>query len=138
MLFKMLGIERAWATHSNSDMPKPCQLFVTHSRVLAGKVEEYFTKLMESLETASHSPLELAKLAKARQAQHEEQGLVDLDDETSWRNDLPDRFSLLDERHFPLFVTFDRVSLFQVCDSCCPVLIAMVLPNSSASFSKPI
>src|ERR1700733_2214111 len=101
MLFKMLGIERAWATHSNSDMSKPRQLFVTQSRVLAGKVEEYFAKLMESLETASQSPRELVKLAKARQAQHEEKGLVDLDDETSWRNDLPDRFSLLDERHFP-------------------------------------
>ncbi|KIM81676.1 hypothetical protein PILCRDRAFT_88881 [Piloderma croceum F 1598] len=70
MLFKMLGIERVWATHSNSDIPKPSQLFVTQSQVLA--------------ETASHSPRELVKLLKARQAQHEEQGLVDLDDETSW------------------------------------------------------
>jgi len=134
----MLGIESAWATRSNSDMSKPRQLFVTQSRVLAGKVEEYFAKLMQSLETVSHSPLELAKLAKSRQAQHEERGLVDLDDETSWRNDLPDRFSLLDERHFPLFVTFDRVSSFQVYDDCPPFLIAIVLAESCASFSKPI
>jgi hypothetical protein len=110
MLFKMLGIERAWAMHSSNDLAKPRQLFVTQSRVLAGKVEEYFSKLMESLATASYSPRELANLAKTKQA-HQEEGLVDLDDETNWRNDLPQRFSFLDERHFPLFITFDRVGL---------------------------
>ena len=53
MLFKMLGIERAWESHRET-MPKPRQLFVTQSRVLAEKVEEYFAKLLESLATASH------------------------------------------------------------------------------------
>jgi hypothetical protein len=102
MLFKMLGIERACAMHGSKDMVKPRQLFVTQSRVLAGEVEEYFSKLMESLATASHSPRELAKLVKIKQTKQEEGGLVDLDDEINWRNDLPDRFSLLDEQHFPL------------------------------------
>jgi hypothetical protein len=48
MLFKILGIQRAWEM-SAVDMPKPRQIFVTISRVLATKVEEYFTKLLESL-----------------------------------------------------------------------------------------
>ena len=58
MLFKMLGIERAWVMHSGEDIPKPRQLFVTQSRVLAGKVEEYFLKLLDSLATASLTPRE--------------------------------------------------------------------------------
>ena len=87
MLFKMLGIERAWELQlsasedqvviDNQDgsggtalmmagLTKPRQLFVTQSRVLAGKVEEYFAKLMESLATASCSPQELADIAKKK------------------------------------------------------------------------
>ena len=91
-------------------MSKPRQLFVTQSRALAGKVEEYFSQLMESLSTASHSPKELVNLAKTKQCEREEERLIDLDDEVTWRNDLPERFSLLEECHFPLFITFDRVS----------------------------
>jgi hypothetical protein len=109
MLFKMLRIERAWA--SSVDSPKPRQLFVTQSRVLAGKVEEYFSKLMESLVTAFHTPRELAKLAQTKHAQQEEKLLLDADDVMDWRNDLPERFSLLEDSHFPLFITFDKVRL---------------------------
>ena len=58
MLFKMLAIEGAWAMQANG-MAKPRQLFVTQSRELVGRVEEYFSQLMESLLTASHSPKEL-------------------------------------------------------------------------------
>ena len=90
-------------------MTKPRQLFVTQSRMLAEKVEEYFSKLMESLAMASKSLQELADIAKNRQVQQEQEGLVDLDDEDNWRNDLPDRFSLLEDKHFPLFITFEKV-----------------------------
>ena len=108
MLFKMLGIERAWVMHSSEDIPKPRQLFVTQSRVLAGKVEEYFLKLLDSLATASLTPREIAKLVKEKQSQNEDGLLIDLDDDTRWRNDLPERFSQLEDRHFPLFITFDK------------------------------
>ena len=107
MLYKMLRIERAWA--SSVDFAKPRQLFVTQSRVLAGKVEDYFSKLMDSLATASHSPRELIKHARAKRTQREEKLFVDADDDTEWRNDLPERFSLLEDKHFPLFITFDKV-----------------------------
>lgn len=119
MLFKMLRIETAWA--GSVDLPKPRQLFVTQSRVLAGKVEEYFSKLMESFVTASHTPRELSKLAQTKHTQQEEKPLLDMDDVMNWRDDLPERFSLLEDSHFPLFITFDKVrsqvSVWQVLTS---------------------
>ena len=107
MLFKMLGIERAWESHRET-MPKPRQLFVTQSRVLAEKVEEDFAKLLESLAPASQSPAELVQMA-ARKQQRQEQGLVDRDEEIYWRGDLPKRYGALKEEHFPMFLTFDHV-----------------------------
>ena len=107
MLFKMLGIERAWEMHRDM-MPKPRQLFVTQSRVLAEKVEEYFAKLLESLASAGRSPAELMDIAE-RQKHREEQGLVDRDEEIYWRGDLPKRYGALKEEHFPMFITYDHV-----------------------------
>ncbi|KAI0716097.1 hypothetical protein C8T65DRAFT_606293 [Cerioporus squamosus] len=107
MLFKMLGIERAWEAHREA-MAKPRQLFVTQSRVLAEKVEEYFAKLLESLATASQSPTELVNIA-TRKKQQQEQGLVDRDEEIYWRGDLPKRYGALKEEHFPMFLTFDHI-----------------------------
>ena len=107
MLFKMLGIERAYVMRKDS-MLKPRQIFVTQSRVLAGKVEEYFSKLLDSLSTAERT---LEELAKSKHQQNEE-GLIDIDDDQTWRADLPSRFSQLRDEHFPLFLTFDRVSTY--------------------------
>ena len=113
MLFKMLGIERAFRLKGES-MVKPRQMFVTQSRVLAGRVEEYFVKLLDSLSTAGKSKQELAELVKGKTSQHEENGLFDVDDDVHWRADLPSRFSLLKDEHFPLFLTFDRVCIINV------------------------
>ncbi|KZP15183.1 P-loop containing nucleoside triphosphate hydrolase protein [Athelia psychrophila] len=106
MLFKMFLVENGSTMLGDKNSPKPRQLFVTQSRMLAGKVEEYFAKLMEALATARYSLEELAILAKSHR---EEAGLVDLDDQANWRNDLPGRFSELQDEHFPLFITFDRL-----------------------------
>ena len=105
MLFKMLAIQRVW--QQCPDMgPRPRQVFITQSRVLAAKVQEYFAKLMLSLETATYSPEELrATEADAEQ----EMELVDQDDNERWRSDLPEKFSELLDDHFPLFITYDRV-----------------------------
>ena len=53
MLFKMLGMERCWEEVQDT-LSKPRQLFVKLCRVLAEKVEEYFTgtKLLGWLSTA--------------------------------------------------------------------------------------
>ena len=110
MLMKMLGIENTWkhTTHPEGNH-KLRQLFVTQSRMLAGKVEEYFSKLMESLSTATKSPQELMEIARAQGAAQEHRELFNIDDTLNWRSDLPSRFSLLKDEHFPLFLTFDHV-----------------------------
>ena len=133
MVFKMLGIERTWTMHNGEDIPKPRQLFVTQSRVLAGKVEEYFLKVLDSFSIAPLTPREIAKRAKEKQSRNEDGVLVDLDDDTRWRNDLPERFSQLDDRHFPLFITFDKVGSRVFLDR---VDIYQFYESSSASYWK--
>jgi hypothetical protein len=113
MLFKMLGIERAYVMRKES-MPKPRQIFVTQSRVLAGKVEEYFSKLLDSLSTAERTREELAQFVKNKRQQNEEGLMIDIDDDQTWRADLPSRFSQLRDENFPLFLTFDRVSTCKI------------------------
>jgi len=107
MLFKMLGVEHTWKQHQDMG-PKPRQVFVTQSRVLATKVEEYFAKLMGSLEAATYSRGRLRTMEKDANRRVR---LVDQDDNDHWRSDLPDKFSELSEEHFPLFITYDRVRI---------------------------
>jgi len=107
MLFKMLGIQRIWQQYPDMG-PRPRQLFITQSRVLATKVEEYFVKLMSSLETSTCSPKELHRTQMDVEKEIE---YVDQDDNPQWRSDLPERFSELLDDHFPLFITYDRVRI---------------------------
>lgn len=105
MLFKMVGIERTWKEFPDM-WDKPRQIFVTQSRVLATKVEEYFSKLMLSVDAASYTPVELGKMSKAIEKEME---YVDLNDVEQWRSDLPTKFSELTDDHFPLFITYETV-----------------------------
>ena len=108
MLFKMLRVERTYQLYTEHVI-KPRQVFVTKSRLLAAKVGEYFEKLLNSLATGSCSPQELKQLAKVKQTQAQLDHLVALDDIPDWRSDLPSKYSDLEDRHFPLFITFDQV-----------------------------
>lgn len=105
MLFKMLSIQRTWQLYPDLG-PKPRQVFVTQSRVLATKVGEYFAKLMSSLEAATYSPEELRAIERDGEQEIE---FVDQDNDKQWRSDLPERFSALQDEHFPLFITYDKV-----------------------------
>ena len=127
MLFKMLAIQRTWQQYPDMG-PKPRQVFITQSRVLATKVEEYFAKLMSSLETAENSPEEL--LQKEKDVE-QEIDYVDQDDNQQWRSDLPERLSELADEHFPLFITYDRVwkvslSSKHLIRACCAQLSTML------------
>ena len=142
MLFKMLGIQRTWQQYPDM-RPKPRQVFVTQSRVLATKVEEYFAKLMSSLEDAGYSPEELRK--REREAEQEIE-FVDQDDNERWRSDLPERFSELLDEHFPLFITFDRVRtsvslkhpISPLCEQLCTMLQKDIRRgNHNGSFTVP-
>ncbi|KAH6917673.1 hypothetical protein BKA70DRAFT_1178689 [Coprinopsis sp. MPI-PUGE-AT-0042] len=113
MLFKMLGIERAYGIQSEQSEAarKPRQIFVTQSRVLATRVEEYFGKLLESLAAAKKSRKELRTIAKEKNNQNEETSfLFDADDDVTWKASLPDKYSLLEDRHFPLFLTYEKLA----------------------------
>ncbi|KAI0321916.1 hypothetical protein OF83DRAFT_135754 [Amylostereum chailletii] len=110
MLFKMLGLENSWQQSvDTSSIARPRQLFVTQSRVLADKVEEYFIKLLETLHTAASTEGDITELL-ARKKNREEAGLVDRDEAGDWREDLPRRFSELEDAHFPMFITLDKLS----------------------------
>lgn len=110
MLFKMLGRERAWRLQQDS-MRKPRQLFVTQSRVLAGKVEDFFRKLYDSLEVSERNAKELKnhdpQATSAAVARRDD--LLDADDDDNWGSNLPARFSELEDEHFPLFTTYDQL-----------------------------
>jgi len=108
MLFKMLGIENSWQKNRELRPECPRQLFVTQSRMLADKVEEYFIKLLQALVLESQNESGISDLLE-RQKNREEAGLVDQDEALNWHDDLPCRFSELQDSHFPMFVTFDKV-----------------------------
>ncbi|KAI6165387.1 hypothetical protein EDD17DRAFT_225222 [Pisolithus thermaeus] len=113
MLFKMLGIQRAWQLHSEGfDLPRPRQIFVTKSRMLAKKVEEYFVKLLQSLSLAGCTLEELARL----QSRHVDRGLIDDDDVPDTQSGIPQRYSELEDHHFPLFLTFDQLARMIAAD----------------------
>ncbi|KAH8984683.1 hypothetical protein EDB92DRAFT_2117026 [Lactarius akahatsu] len=109
MLFKMLGMENSWQQNRELRPNRPRQLFVTQSRMLADKVEEFFIKLLQSLVPASKTEGGISDLLE-RQKNKEEAGLVDQDEAVNWREDLPQRFSDLQDTHFPMFITFDKLS----------------------------
>ena len=102
----MLGIERAHSMFSE-DLAHPRQVFITQSRVLVGKVEEHFFKYLESLNAGSSGHQNTYQNIRNRNA--DDEFLIDEDDNEEWRSDLPPRYSKLEDRHFPLFITFDAV-----------------------------
>ncbi|KZP05200.1 hypothetical protein FIBSPDRAFT_1054221 [Athelia psychrophila] len=116
MMFKMLGMENAWKTQASNDLSPIRQIFVTKSRILAGKVQEYFSSLLESLDIGTKSLHELAALAKEERVHEEDIDEMDPDDDDmDWQKHLPARFSELKDEHFPLFTTTDR--LFQMIEA---------------------
>ncbi|KAG8738662.1 hypothetical protein FRC10_006609, partial [Ceratobasidium sp. 414] len=105
LIYKMRAVSQS-ARFKNG---KPVrQLFVTRSRVLAQHVESSFRGLTGSMEIASKTKEELREMAE--QARHNsERTLAEFDNEIDLRDDLPTKFSLLQEDHFPLFISFDKL-----------------------------
>lgn len=108
MIFKMVGMERRWRSQHEdlrSAMARPRQVFVTQSRVLADKVEDYFHNAYRVVEAETRTASESA----ARKTSNRDQGMVDKDEEDRHRDDLTRRFSELTDDDFPLFITTDYV-----------------------------
>lgn len=100
----MIGIEKLF--EQMEEVTKPRQVFVTQSRVLAQRVQEYYRNLVSA---ASSTPSR-----GTEQAQDEEHVLADLDDEDASAFGLPSKYSKLEDKHFPLFLTYDQVSLLML------------------------
>ncbi|KAF8598546.1 hypothetical protein BDV93DRAFT_451003, partial [Ceratobasidium sp. AG-I] len=87
----------------------PRQLFVTRSRVLTQHIASNYQGLAEFSEIGTKTHEEL--VAMRNKNEHQRRELVEFDNEVDLREDLPDRFSRLEESHFPSFVSFDKVCI---------------------------
>ncbi|KAG8755796.1 hypothetical protein FRC11_005787, partial [Ceratobasidium sp. 423] len=97
LIYKMHAIDQSATTAIRL-------MFVTRSRVLARHVESSFGRLTDSVNMESEAAEELGEGPKDL-----DQALVEFDNEVDLRTDLPHRFSLLKEAHFPLFISFDKL-----------------------------
>jgi hypothetical protein len=113
MLFKMLGIERAYSMISE-DSAHPRQVFITKSRVLVRKVEESFFKYLESLYAGSSGHQNTFQRIRNFDVDASDEFHIIENDNEEWRSDLPQRYSELEDNHFPLFITFDEVSFIGI------------------------
>lgn len=115
MVFKMLKVERNFYIRNEfyGDVEKkPRQMFVTRSKALADKVAEFFYRRYVSLETATKSREEMEQLARAESIlakTHTQGPLVDKEEEERLNSTVPEKFSLLEDSHFPLFITYDQL-----------------------------
>lgn len=104
--------------HANAQLPAisgderpPRQLFVTHSKVLTQHIAADYAELVESSKIAQKSPEELVEIRKNNE-KYWQRELVEFDNEVDLRDDLPDRFSKLQDSDFPVFISFDKVILY--------------------------
>ncbi|KAG8926817.1 hypothetical protein FRC01_008332 [Tulasnella sp. 417] len=94
MQFRMLVLERA-AQKSGRRLR---QMFVTQSRMLANRVQQYWIKLQQNEDDTDD----------ASQQKFSSFSLLDLD-EGAEEDVLPSKFSELDDSHFPLFLTYNQL-----------------------------
>lgn len=117
MLYKMLSYERLQISYDTAGAGfvggKRRQLFITKSRTLARRVEEYFTSLAKSLDRTFNLTLGgvAGRQLDSDSVASDELIFEDDGDIDKYRPDLPLRFSELKDDHFPLFLTFDKVSI---------------------------
>jgi hypothetical protein len=108
IIFKIFGIERAWQNQGCVG-PRPRQLFVTKSRLLAEKVERDYVSFLYSLSAGPDAPLYVRERIE-RWNSRRKKAIFNPDDTDGRRDDLPGKFSELRDRDFPLFLTMDTVS----------------------------
>jgi hypothetical protein len=108
IVFKIFGIERAWQNQGCVG-PRPRQLFITKSRLLAEKVERDYVSLLYSLSTGPDAPLYVRERIQ-RWNSRRKKVIFNPDDTEGKRDDLPEKFSELRNSDFPLFLTMDTVS----------------------------
>ncbi|CCO36370.1 TPR and ankyrin repeat-containing protein 1 AltName: Full=Lupus brain antigen 1 homolog [Rhizoctonia solani AG-1 IB] len=94
---------------ARSDELRPTrQLFVTRSKVLTQHIARNYQGLIDSSDIANKSTQELEAMRQENQ-KYQSRELVEYDNTVDLRVDLPRRFSELKDKHFPLFVSFDKL-----------------------------
>ena len=104
MLLKMLAIERA----SQTTGVKQRQIYVTQSRVLASRVKDHFQGLLSASTELANAERD-SDLSTLRVRTEPRRRLLDDDDEDDTKDELPLSFGALTDKHFPLFVSFEKV-----------------------------
>ncbi|TFK76619.1 P-loop containing nucleoside triphosphate hydrolase protein [Pluteus cervinus] len=103
ILLKILLVERNYWNGTSPSKRRPRQMFVTKSHLLANRVEHQFYNY------ASATLPDLA--SRPTQDVDDFTNLLDYDDNQATfglsKNNLPLKFSELEDHHFPLFITFD-------------------------------
>jgi len=89
--------------------PRPRQLFVTKSRLLAEKVEGDYVNLLYSLSAGPDAPPYVRERIQRWNARRKKE-TFNPDEADDGRDDLPEKFSELRDSDFPLFLTMDTVS----------------------------
>jgi hypothetical protein len=89
--------------------PRPRQLFVTKSRLLSEKVERDYVSLLYSLSAGPDAPLYVRERIERWNSRRKKK-IFNPDDTDDGRDDLPEKFSELRDKDFPLFLTMDTVS----------------------------
>ncbi|KAF8595241.1 P-loop containing nucleoside triphosphate hydrolase protein [Ceratobasidium sp. AG-I] len=127
LIYKMRTIDQANTTQGGQQSVR--QLFVTRSRVLAQHVEATYQGLVEFTNIALKTVDELKEIAK-QSREDPDRALVEFDSEIDLRNDLPERFSELQDSSFPLFISFDKLCTLLEAD------IRSILPNQIGSLAS--
>ncbi|KAH9172884.1 hypothetical protein EDB89DRAFT_2229130 [Lactarius sanguifluus] len=107
IVFKIFGIERAWQNRGGIGQ-RPRQLFITKSQLLANKVENDYVDLLFSLYAGSDVPQHICERIQHWNSCRRNK-ILDPDDAEGTRDDLPEKFSELQDSHFPLFITVDTL-----------------------------
>ncbi|KAH9017014.1 hypothetical protein EDB85DRAFT_2295003 [Lactarius pseudohatsudake] len=107
IVFKIFGIERAWQNRGSIGQ-RPRQLFITKSQLLANKVENDYVELLFSIYAGPDAPQYICERIQHWNSCRRDT-ILDLDDAEGTRDDLPEKFSELQDRHFPLFITVNTL-----------------------------
>src|ERR1700761_2691861 len=98
IVFKIFGIERAWQNRGSVG-PRPRQLFITKSQLLANKVEHDYVNLLFSLCAGPDTPQYVYERIRQWKS-HKRSDILDPDGADGTRDDLPEKFSELQDNHF--------------------------------------
>jgi hypothetical protein len=109
MLFRMLLVERSFQLGGQLG-PRPRQVFVTQSPVLARKVKEYFDMLMNSFSVAGLSQEDMLVKVKNGPLIAPERKLLGEEDRRDGYMNLPQKFSELQDKDFPVITTVEKVT----------------------------